>query len=79
MSFNAATPLKNETVRLFIGNPGQILITVGRNMSMGSTAGSYTYNQEAVTTIDLYPTSPTSPSLGANVNDPSDTGAVYLL
>ncbi|MGL6069337.1 MAG: T9SS type A sorting domain-containing protein, partial [Sediminibacterium sp.] len=44
-----------------------------------STAGSYTYNQEAVTTIDVYPTSPTSPSLGANVNDPSDTGAVYLL
>lgn len=79
MSFNVASPLKIETVRLFIGSPGQIRFTVGRNMSPGSTAGSYTYNQEAVTTIDVYQTSPTNPTLGANVNDPADTGAVYLL
>ena len=31
------------------------------------------------TTLNVYPTTPTKPSFGTNINNPADTGAVFYL
>jgi hypothetical protein len=44
-----------------------------------STTGSYDYYPFATTTLNVYPTTPEIPILGAQDNNPLDTGAVFYL
>jgi hypothetical protein len=79
MTFNNAVPLKIETVRLYIGNAGQVRVTLGDNLTPSATAGSYSYRPLASSTFDVFATSP-NPTPGAVTgNDPLDSGAVYFL
>ncbi|MBL7761401.1 MAG: S8 family peptidase [Sediminibacterium sp.] len=79
MTFQASVPLTIETVRLYIGNPGQIRFTVGNNLTTSGNTGSYTYRPLASTTIDVYATKPNPAPGSVSGNSPADSGAVFAL
>ncbi len=82
MKFNHSTPFKLETVRMYTANPGKIKITVGDNLTAGSTAGSYSYRPLLSKTFNVFNSRPVaSGSLSAALteNNPNDSGFIYNL
>jgi hypothetical protein len=77
--FTADQPFTIETARLFIGQPGKITILLRRLTQFNQLTGAYSYFPVSSKVIDVYATSPTTPALGAQVNDPADAGAIYHL
>lgn len=71
-------PVTIETARLYIGTSGKITFLV-RQIVTENADGSYTYFPVSSKTVDVYATALTPPVLGAQVNDPSDAGAIYRL
>ena len=80
--FNNTVPVLLESVRLYVGNPGKVKITVG-NIITENTDGSYSYNELSSTILDLYATkpnpSPNPTEATTNENPVDDTGAVFYL
>jgi hypothetical protein len=75
MMFNTGVPLTIETVRLYIGNAnttGKLNFIVGRDFSFNNQTNSFTYQPEAVGTLDIFTTAPAP-------NDPSDPGAIFYM
>ena len=80
VKINNSVPVTLETVRLYIGNPGQLKITLADLISEDATTGSYRYQPLGSTTLDVYPTSPAPiPGPGAQAQNVNDTGAIYNL
>ncbi|HTQ27392.1 MAG TPA: S8 family serine peptidase [Puia sp.] len=79
VAFNAAVPMTIQSARLYIGNAGTITFTVADTVDFNPATGGYSYYPISSNTINVYPTTPTPPVLGANVNNASDTGAIYFL
>jgi len=75
--FSASTPLLIESARLYIGNPGRINFRVIQITN--ETATNYSYYNVSSTTIDVFATTPTPAAGQLEVNNPLDTGAVFLL
>ena len=79
VKINNTVPLVIESARLYIGNPGQVRITVANLISEDVTTGSYSYQPFATTTLDVAASNP-NPTPGAVVGNPAaDSGAVYYL
>ena len=79
VKINNSVPLVIESARMYIGNPGQLRITLANLVSEDVTTGSYSYQPLAATTIDVFATNP-NPTRGAVSGNPAtDTGAVFLL
>lgn len=82
MRFKNTVPVVLESVRLYVGNPGKIKITVG-NIITESADGSYNYNVISSKTLDLFATKPNpgpNPTTATtNENPVDDTGAVFHL
>ncbi len=79
VKINNTVPVVLESVRLYVGNPGQVRITLANLVSEDATTGGYTYNQLATVTLDVSASNPT-PVPGAVTGNPAaDTGAVYYL
>lgn len=80
VKFNNTVPIVIETARLYIGNPGKVRITIA-NLISSSADGSFKYSNPpiAITTFDVYPTTPTPASGAVTGNSASDTGAIYYL
>jgi hypothetical protein len=78
MKFNVSVPVVLETVRLYIGWPGKIVLTLGTGyQDLGN--GSFNFNREDIIVLDVYPTTP-SPARGlVNGNNAADTGAIFAL
>jgi hypothetical protein len=74
----ASAPFTMQTARLYIGTSGKITLSV-RQIVSENADGSYTYYPIASKTIDVYATSPTTPVMGAQNNNPADQGAVFFL
>ena len=72
-------PAYIESARLYIGHAGKIIFHVRKVASYNSSDGSYTYFPVHSIMINVTPTAPTPPVLGAQVNDPADLGAIYNL
>jgi hypothetical protein len=70
-------PLLIESARLYIGNPGKITFSLINIVS--ETATGYTYFPVASTTLNVFATTPTPQAGQIDVNNPLDTGAVFLL
>lgn len=82
MRFRNTVPVVIESVRLYVGNPGKLKITVA-NISNEGTDGSYNYSEISSTILDLYATrpnpGPNPSSATTNENPAGDLGAVYYL
>lgn len=79
MKFNHTTPFKLESVRMYTANPGKIKITVGDNLTSGSTAGSYSYRPLLSKTFTVFNSRPTATAGSLSENNPNDSGFVYNL
>ncbi len=79
MKFSHDAPLTIESVRLYIGNSGRVKLTVGDNLTPGSTAGQYTYRPITSTTLNVVATTPTPAEGAVSGNNPADSGSVYAL
>jgi len=79
MKFNHTTPFKLESVRMYTANPGKIKITVGENLTPGSTAGSYSYRPLMSKTFTVFNSRPTATAGSVSENNPNDSGFVYNL
>ncbi len=79
MKFNHTTPFKLESVRMYTANPGKIKITVGDNLTAGSTAGSYSYRPLLSKTYTVFNSRPTATAGSLSENDRNDSGFVYNL
>jgi Subtilase family/GEVED domain/Secretion system C-terminal sorting domain len=79
VNITTSVPLTIQSARLYIGSAGQIIFTLAQIVNYDSTTGSYDYHPFAATTLNVYPTTPENPALGAQDNNPLDTGAVFFL
>ena len=79
ISFTNTVPLTIVSARLYIGNPGQVTFTVVDTSNTDPTNGTFYYSVVSSDSLFVYPTTPNTPTLGANDNDPADTGAVFYL
>jgi hypothetical protein len=79
ISFSNTVPLTIESARLYIGNAGQVTFTVVDTSDTDPTNGSFYYSVVSSDSLFVYPTTPTAPTLGANDNNPADTGAIFYL
>jgi hypothetical protein len=79
MKFNHTTPFKLESVRMYTANPGKIKITVGDNLTAGTTAGSYSYRPLLSKTFTVFNSRPTAAAGSISENNPNDSGFVYNL
>lgn len=77
MKFKHDVPVKIETVRMYTANPGKIKITVGDNLTAGSTAGSYSYRPLLTKTFNVFNSRPTAAIGSISENNPNDSGFVY--
>lgn len=77
--FTVSRPVTMQTVRMYIGTPGKVTLTLRQIVSENPTAGTYNYYPIATKTLDVTATAPTTPVMGAQVNDPADQGAVYYI
>ena len=77
VKINNTVPVIIESARLYIGYPGQIKFTLANLVS--EDAGSFSYTPLAVTTLDVYATTPTPVPGLVTGNSASDTGAIYYL
>ncbi len=75
LQLTATVPTIIETARLYIGNSGTIKFVVN---PMASSTSYYPSLGDSVT-LNVTQTSPTTPILGNNINDPNDTGSIYRL
>lgn len=75
LKFSAGVPLTIETLRLYVGNPGKVTITVGKFGAWTSATG-YNYIPIASTTL-VVQASRTTP--GQTADDPNDLGTVYTV
>ncbi len=78
VNFTNNVPVILENVRLYIGNPGKITITVADILST-ETTGSYTYRTISSTVLNVYPTTPNPQAGAVSINSPLDTGAIFHL
>lgn len=75
LKFSAGVPLTIETLRLYVGNPGKVTITVGK---FGSWTGGTGYNYTPISSTTLVvQASRTTP--GQTADDPNDQGTVYTV
>ena len=74
----ASAPFTMQTARLYIGTSGKITLSL-RQIVSENADGSYTYYPISSKTIDVYATSPTTPVMGAQNNNPADLGAIFYL
>jgi hypothetical protein len=83
MRFNNTVPIVLESVRLYVGNPGKIKVSVGTITSENAATGSYNYNELSYTILDVYATKANpgpNPTAATTVENPvTDTGAVFHL
>jgi len=77
---NSAVPLTLDNARLYIGNAGRIKF-VANPIAQLSSNGQFSYypTEGDSVVLNVYPTRPTAPVLGATDNSTSDTGAIYYL
>ncbi|MET0393198.1 MAG: S8 family serine peptidase, partial [Chitinophagaceae bacterium] len=78
VKFTASVPCRLETARLYIGTSGKITFQL-RQIVTENADGSYSYYPISSTTIDVYATAPTTPTMGDQNNNPADLGAIYYL
>ena len=79
VGFTNKVPLTIESARLYIGSGGTITFIVADTSNYDPTTGSFNYLTISSNTINVYPTTPTTPTLGSNINNASDTGAIFSL
>ena len=72
-------PTYIKSARLYIGHAGNIIFHVRKLVTYNSTDGSYNYYPVQSVVLNVTPTAPTPPVLGAQINDPADLGAIYNL
>ena len=78
VKINNSVPLTIETVRLYIGYPGQVRFTLANLVSETST--NFTYNRIGdPVLLDVYATRPVPVKGAVTTPDPLDTGAIYRL
>jgi hypothetical protein len=77
--FITAQPTVLKTARLYIGNSGKITFHLRRLVNFNDATGGYTYFPVSSKTLTVTATAPTPPTLGAQINDPADLGAIYYL
>ena len=77
VKINNTVPVVLETARMYIGYPGKIRFTLANLLS--ETAASFSYQPLAVSTVDVYPTTPTPAPGAVTANNASDTGAIFYL
>lgn len=75
LKFTAGVPLTIENLKLYVGNAGKLIITVGKFGTWTSATG-YNYTPISSTTLTLQ-ASRTTP--GQTTDDPNDQGAVYTV
>ena len=79
INFKNNIPVVIESVRLYIGNPGKITLTVADIISIDATSGSYSYRPISSIVLNVYPTTPNPQPGAVNGNNVADTGAVFYL
>ncbi len=72
MKINTDVPLTIETMKFYVGTPGQIRLTLADNLTGTSTG--YSYRVITTKLIDVYATNPNG---NVSINDPADSGAVF--
>ncbi len=77
--FTTAQPTTIKTARLYIGHPGKITFHLRKLVAFNDATGGYTYFPVSSKTLTVTATAPTPPTLGAQINDPADPGAIYYL
>jgi hypothetical protein len=77
MNYSSTAPLRLESARLYIGNPGKVTFSVITNVTQ--TATGFQYNMISSKTIDVFATTPTPTPGSKDGNNPADTGFVYYL
>jgi len=77
LKFTTYVPLTIETVKLYVGNPGKLTITVA-DFGQYNSDGTYTYFPISSTSFDVAATDPT-PVAGEQAFDAADNGAVYAI
>jgi hypothetical protein len=70
-------PTYIKSARLYIGHAGNIIFHVRKLVTYNSSDGSYNYYPVQSVALNVTPTAPTPPVLGAQLNDPADLGAIY--
>jgi hypothetical protein len=78
IKINNSVPVVIQTARLYIGNAGKVRFILADLLSEDATTGSYSYRPLAISTVDVYPTTPT-PGLWTNAVSTNDTGAIFLI
>ena len=79
VKFHNDVPLTISTARLYLASSGKVNFTVADLADYDSCTGAYSYFPISSNTIDVYPTTPNPSRTAQTVNDPLDTGAVFLL
>ncbi len=79
IAFTNTAPVTIVSARLYIGNAGTINFIVADTSDYDPTTGVFSYLVVSSNTINVYPTTPTPPTLGTNINSAADTGAVFYL
>ncbi|AXY76963.1 T9SS C-terminal target domain-containing protein [Paraflavitalea soli] len=77
LKFTTSVPLTIESVKLYVGNPGKVTITVA-DLGTVNPDGSFTYSPISTTTLAVGATNPT-PGPGNQVDNPNDVGAVFAV
>ncbi|MEO5564881.1 MAG: S8 family serine peptidase [Chitinophagaceae bacterium] len=80
--FTTSTPMTIETARMYVGEPGSVLIRLAKLNSpfdylTTPTAPDGFYFSDHP--IDVYATAPIPPPINTAMNDPADLGAIYRL
>lgn len=80
ISFTALTPLIIKTAKLYTGHAGKVYIQLREIDKYTQNYYAYTYLDRGTTVVDVFPSSPVTPTIGQDIGTPSlDTGAVYDL
>jgi hypothetical protein len=78
VKINNSVPVVIQTARMYFSYGGKVRFTVA-NLISSNSDGSYTYQQLAQNTIDVYATTPAVVPGAVTGNNAADTGAVFLL
>ncbi|WP_288095401.1 S8 family serine peptidase [Hydrotalea sp.] len=79
VTFHAYAPLTIETARMYIGNAGNIQITLASNLTVSADGSSYTYSPVQVINFNVAATNPTPPATLPGSDNPADSGAIFNL
>jgi len=77
LKFTTSVPLTIESMKLYVGNPGKVTITVA-DLGTVNPDGSFTYSPISTTTLAVGATNPT-PGAGAQPDNAADVGAVFVV